>query len=295
MGNLATVIPIRPTLTVVERRVADLDDGFTRLANMLLEEYAGADLTKRQFKVLLAVLRLTYGWNKPMDRIANSQIAQIARLPEKRVSEARVQLVGMNLLTQVGRSIGPNKNTAEWLLPASESCNTENPSKQGINDEEEESLNSGDNPSNQGIPQNEGKSHKSGEEESLNSGEHQRHINTINTNTPQPPEGECVGQEEKPVSKKNPIDYQAVLSAYNTTLGDRLPQAEALNDKRRRAIKRLLTELKEPTVEAVENYFAAFAERAPKFYFGENDRGWRASFDYLLRSDTLLKTREKAL
>ncbi|ELQ3860087.1 replication protein [Salmonella enterica] len=268
MGNLATVIPIRPALTVVERRVADLDDGFTRLANMLLEEYAGADLTKRQFKVLLAVLRLTYGWNKPMDRIANSQIAQIARLPEKRVSEARVQLVGMNLLTQVGRSIGPNKNTAEWLLPAGESCGTENPSKQGTNDEEEESL---------------------------NSGEHQRHINTLNTNTPQPPEGECVGQEEKPVSKKTQIDYQAVLSAYNTTLGDRLPQAEALNDKRRRAIKRLLTELKEPTVEAVENYFAAFAERAPKFYFGENDRGWRASFDYLLRSDTLLKTREKAL
>ncbi|MFB4629493.1 replication protein [Enterobacter kobei] len=275
--------------------MADLDDGFTRLANMLLEEYAGADLTKRQFKVLLAVLRLTYGWNKPMDRIANSQIAQIARLPEKRVSEARVQLVGMNLLTQVGRSIGPNKNTAEWLLPAGESSDTENPSKQGVNDEEEESLNSGDNPSNQGIPQNEGKSPKSGEEESLNSGEHQRHINTLNTNTPQPPEGECVGQEEKPVSKKTPIDYQAVLSAYNTTLGDRLPQAEALNDKRRRAIKRLLTELKEPTVEAVENYFAAFAERAPKFYFGENDRGWRASFDYLLRSDTLLKTREKAL
>lgn len=295
MGNLATVIPIRPALTVVERRVADLDDGFTRLANMLLEEYAGADLTKRQFKVLLAVLRLTYGWNKPMDRIANSQIAQIARLPEKRVSEARVQLVGMNLLTQVGRSIGPNKNTAEWLLPSGESSDTENPSKQGINDEEEESLNSGDNPSNQGIPQNEGKSPKSGEEESLNSGEHQRHINTLNTNTPQPPEGECVGQEEKPVSKKTQIDYQAVLSAYNTTLGDRLPQAEALNDKRRRAIKRLLTELKEPTVEAVENYFAAFAERAPKFYFGENDRGWRASFDYLLRSDTLLKTREKAL
>lgn len=295
MGNLATVIPIRPALTVVERRVADLDDGFTRLANMLLEEYAGADLTKRQFKVLLAVLRLTYGWNKPMDRIANSQIAQIARLPEKRVSEARVQLVGMNLLTQVGRSIGPNKNTAEWLLPAGESSDTGNPSKQGINDEEEEPLNSGDNPSNQGIPQNEGKSPKSGEEESLNSGEHQRHINTLNTNTPQPPEGESVGQEEKPASKKTPIDYQAVLSAYNTTLGDRLPQAEALNDKRRRAIKRLLTELKEPTVEAVENYFSAFAERAPKFYFGENDRGWRASFDYLLRSDTLLKTREKAL
>nr|WP_245609596.1 replication protein [Trabulsiella guamensis] len=150
---------------------------------MLLEEYAGADLTKRQFKVLLAVLRLTYGWNKPMDRIANSQIAQIARLPEKRVSEARVQLVGMNLLTQVGRSIGPNKNTAEWLLPVGESCDTENPS-------------------NQGIPQNEGKSPKSGEEESLNLGEHQRHINTLNTNTPQPQRGSVSGRKKNLSQRK---------------------------------------------------------------------------------------------
>ena len=92
------------------------------------------------------------------------------------------------------------------------------------------------------------------------------------------------------------IGLQITPSTISTlAISTTVPQAEALNDKRRRAIKRLLTELKEPTVEAVENYFAAFAERAPKFYFGENDRGWRASFDYLLRSDTLLKTREKAL
>jgi hypothetical protein len=34
-----------------------------------------------------------------------------------------------------------------------------------------------------------------------------------------------------------------------------LPQAEALNDKRRRAIKRLLSELKEPTVELLRTIF----------------------------------------
>lgn len=269
MGNPATVIPIRPELSVVESQVADLDDGFTRLANMLLEEYAGADLTKRQFKVLLAVLRLTYGWNKPMDRIANSQIAQIAKLPEKRVSETRVQLVEMNLLVQIGRRIGPNKNPSEW-----------------------------------GIPQNKGISLKSGDELSLNLGDSNpsKQGNTKDIipkkeiQIPPTPQGEGVCQEIKPAKKKSPaLDYQAVLTTYNSTLGDRLPQAEALNDKRRRAIKRLLTELREPTLEAVENYFATFAEQAPKFYFGENDRGWRASFDYLLRSETLLKTREKAL
>ncbi|CAM7642995.1 replication protein [Escherichia coli] len=269
MSNLATVTPIRPSLAVVERQVADLDDGFTRLANMLLEEYAGADLTKRQFKVLLAVLRLTYGWNKPMDRIANSQIAQIAKLPEKRVSEARVQLVEMNLLVQAGRRIGPNKNTSEWSIPQNKG--------ESLNIGDKQSLKLGDsNPSNQGdtkdiIPKKE-------------------------IQIPPTPQGEGAGQEIKPAKKKSPtLDYQAVMSAYNSTLGDRLPQAEALSDKRRKAIKRLLTELKEPTIEAVENYFSAFAKNAKPFYFGENDTGWRASFDYLLRSETLIKTREGSL
>lgn len=269
MSNLATVIPIRPTLAVVERQVADLDDGFTRLANMLLEEYAGADLTKRQFKVLLAVLRLTYGWNKPMDRIANSQIAQIAKLPEKRVSETRVQLVEMNLLVQAGRRIGPNKNTSEWEIPQNKGISLKSGDKS--------SLNLGDgNPSKQGdtkdiIPKKE-------------------------IQIPPTPQGEGAGQEIKPAKKKSPaLDYQAVMSAYNTTLGDRLPQAESLNDKRRRAIKRLMAELKEPTIEAAEKYFSAFATTAKPFYFGDNDTGWRASFDYLLRSDTLVKTREGSL
>ncbi|ECH9346750.1 replication protein, partial [Salmonella enterica subsp. enterica] len=61
----------RPSEPVVERNVADLDDGYARLSNILLEAYSGADLTKRHFKVLLAILRKTYGWNKPMDRITD--------------------------------------------------------------------------------------------------------------------------------------------------------------------------------------------------------------------------------
>lgn len=181
MSNLATVIPIRPTLAVVERQVADLDDGFTRLANMLLEEYAGADLTKRQFKVLLAVLRLTYGWNKPMDRIANSQIAQIAKLPEKRVSETRVQLVEMNLLVQAGRRIGPNKNTSEWEIPQNKGISLKSGDKS--------SLNLGDsNPSKQGdtkdiIPKKE-------------------------IQIPPTPQGEGAEQEIKPARRKPiQIDY----------------------------------------------------------------------------------------
>lgn len=127
------VVPIRPDLQVVERRVADLDDGYTRLANMLLKEYAGADLTKRQFKVLLAVISLTYGWNKKMDRISDSQIAAIARLPVKRCNEAKLQLVEMNILLQQGRQFGPNKNVSEWRIPQNEGLSLKSGDKKSLN------------------------------------------------------------------------------------------------------------------------------------------------------------------
>lgn len=101
--------------------------------------------------------------------------------------------------------------------------------------------------------------------------------------------------DQQSVNKQKKIPYQEVLDAYNEAAGDRLPNAEKLNAKRRTGIKRLLGELKEPTVEAASNYFNAFMNTAGRFYFGENNRGWRATFDYLLSSDTLTKTREGSL
>lgn len=143
MDNLAKVIPIRPSKQVVERHVADIDDGYTRIANELLEAYAGANITKRHFKVLLAVLRKTYGWNKTLDKISDSQIAEITKLPVKRCNEAKLELVRMGLLKQRSGLLGPNKNMDEWLIPQNEGKSPKsgdkkplklresNPSKQG--------------------------------------------------------------------------------------------------------------------------------------------------------------------
>lgn len=70
MINIAKIFNFgRGNFAGQERNVADFDDGYARLLNMLLEAYLGADLIKRQFKVLLAILRKIYGWNKLMDRI----------------------------------------------------------------------------------------------------------------------------------------------------------------------------------------------------------------------------------
>lgn len=97
------------------------------------------------------------------------------------------------------------------------------------------------------------------------------------------------------VNRQTNIPYQEIMQAFNESAGDRLPNAESLNDKRKRAISKFLKELKEPTVESAKNYFDYFMETASAWYFGENNRGWRANFDYLLRPETVLKTREGAL
>ncbi|RAY85892.1 replication protein [Enterobacter hormaechei subsp. steigerwaltii] len=104
----------------VERKVAELEDGYAKLSNTLLDAYSGADLTKRQFKVLLAILRKTYGWNKAMDRISDSQLSEITKLPVKRCNEAKLELVRMGIIKQQGGMFGPNKNINEWCIPQNE-------------------------------------------------------------------------------------------------------------------------------------------------------------------------------
>ncbi|KAB3484345.1 replication protein [Escherichia coli] len=97
-----------------ERRVADIDDGYTRFANELLEAIASADLTARQLKVMLAYVRKTYGFNKKTDRIADEQIAQLTGLSRQNVNKAKKELISMNCLFMDGNQIGVNSEVSVW-------------------------------------------------------------------------------------------------------------------------------------------------------------------------------------
>ncbi|MFJ1364560.1 replication protein [Klebsiella aerogenes] len=116
MSNLATVTQIRPTHRPVERRVAEIEDGYTRLANALYDELIGADLTKNQSKVAHAICRKTYGFGKKLDRISDSQLAQLTRLPRQKVNKAKNELIEMKVILREGSQIGPNKNISEWEI-----------------------------------------------------------------------------------------------------------------------------------------------------------------------------------
>lgn len=116
MSNLATVTQIRPIQRPVERRVAEIEDGYTRLANALYDELIGADLTKNQSKVAHAICRKTYGFGKKLDRISDSQLAQLTRLPRQKVNKAKNELIEMKVILREGSQIGPNKNISEWEI-----------------------------------------------------------------------------------------------------------------------------------------------------------------------------------
>lgn len=116
MGNVAYA-DFGAARQPMERRVADTDDGFIMLAMELYEELIGANLTRNQAKVAHAVCRKTYGFKKKMDRIADSQLAEICRISRPKANIAKNELLAMCVLVKEGSKIGPNKNISEWRIP----------------------------------------------------------------------------------------------------------------------------------------------------------------------------------
>jgi phage replication O-like protein O len=253
----------------VERRVAEIEDGYTRLANALYDELIGADLTKNQSKVAHAICRKTYGFGKKMDRISDSQLAQLTRLPRQKVNKAKNELIAMNVIKRDGHLIGPNKEISEWKI---EGCHYTGDNVTAMVTKSVTKTVTAMSPKQSHTKETITKENKE--------------------TTPLPPEGEDA-QAFKPEKRKTDrTDYQAFLMAYNEEVGELLPHAVALNETRKRRLKKLIPQLKTPNVEGWRAYVKAFVSQAKPFYFGQNDTGWAADIDYLLRDKTLLGVRE---
>lgn len=134
-----------------------------------------------------------------------------------------------------------------------------------------------------------------------------------NNNNPLPPKGESaiaearklstkLNQEQATAVNKNKnsasIDYDAVKDLFNQVnqeTGERLPRVMTMNEDRRRKIKKFMAELKNPTLQAVENYFYELFKQLREFHLGKNDTGWKANFNWAIRPETVVKVREECL
>ncbi|EAX5397561.1 Replication protein O [Salmonella enterica] len=125
MANTAEVInfPV-PDVAPKEPRVADLDDGYTRLANELLDAVMCSGLPETELCILMAVWRKTYGYNKKMDWISNEQLEEMIQKHHTHCSTAKNSLIRKKVLIQEGRRVGMNIHISEWQTKNNGFCKT---------------------------------------------------------------------------------------------------------------------------------------------------------------------------
>ena len=98
-----------------------LENGYTPIANELLEALFQSELSRCEYQIVLAIIRKTYGYHKKMAELSNSQLALMTGIDRRNVgrtiralSEKNILLRGTNTNTH---TIGLNKQYKEWFLP----------------------------------------------------------------------------------------------------------------------------------------------------------------------------------
>jgi phage replication O-like protein O len=76
------------------------ENGFTPIANELIEAFARTRINGEAMQVLMVIIRKTYGFNKKADKIALSQFTEVTGLKKPTVCKALHKLLGMGVITQ---------------------------------------------------------------------------------------------------------------------------------------------------------------------------------------------------
>lgn len=224
-----------------------------QIPNAVVDELM-ANMSPNALRCYLLITRKTTGWGKESDRISASQFMQTLGIKDKRtVYSALSELAELNLIN----AIKNNGEITEYSL---------------ILDESEP------------VAKNAGTKNATGSNECTE---------PVAKNVPATSSKKCTSTKynikNNNTKEKNTIDFDMVMDAYNDAVENRLPQIQKMTTARKNAVKKLLKEFEQPTFQNLANYFYDFVEQAKPFYFGENDRNWRADFDYIVKPNTHLK------
>jgi len=97
------------------------ENGYTEIANELLEALYQVPLSSTEFRILLYILRKTYGFKKKSDWISQKQIAKEFGIYKQHVSRAIKELKTKNMITnnieKNKKILGVQKDYGKWELP----------------------------------------------------------------------------------------------------------------------------------------------------------------------------------
>lgn len=97
-----------------------LENGYTRLANELLDALIRARLSARQWAVVMAIIRKTYGFNKKADEIGLSQLTAMTGIDKAHLSRTVRELEAARIINREagthGHRLSINKRSSQWQL-----------------------------------------------------------------------------------------------------------------------------------------------------------------------------------
>ena len=91
-----------------------LENGYTKIANEILDELCQFRIPGELWLVLNCIIRKTYGFNKKEDYIANSQMIIMTGLDKSHVSRSLKELRFHRIVAKRGNKLRLNKNYDEW-------------------------------------------------------------------------------------------------------------------------------------------------------------------------------------
>ena len=126
------------------------ENGFTAIANEILEAVQMFKFTQNQLKVILALWRNTYGWSRKTCEFSLTYIEKTTNLDRKRANETLKSLIDGNVIIEIEKGtstkskvVAFNKNYKEWLIPKYKSSGEITTSGQNATSGETETTTSG--------------------------------------------------------------------------------------------------------------------------------------------------------
>lgn len=105
-----------------------IENGYTRIANELLEAIIKHPFSRREYAVLMCIIRCTYGFNKKEDAISGWQISEMTGIDRSHVSKTINELTKNNIILKSDHGrishgqnvpfLSINKHYKTWLTVA---------------------------------------------------------------------------------------------------------------------------------------------------------------------------------
>lgn len=229
-----------------------LKNGYTKIANEILEALALQPLNGTQWRILMVIFRYTYGFNRKEYELSEGFITKATGIHSKQIGRELSDLIKKGLILV--------KKNASFTEPRSLMFNKDF--------EKWETVSTKMLTGNKNAPPNE-------------------IVELTGSELVDRTGSELVDQEKKilkkSIKKNNTCPYSELLDLFNKNCPS-LSKVVKLTEGRK---KKLALRWKEmPDLLQWERLFK-LVEQTP-FLKGQNDRGWKASFDWLIENDTNL-------